>query len=157
MNENKTFEKLNLLYQENAKIAAIFWEWRNKILTYFFTAIGALFALAAWLYQQQLSRYITSALLLGVVLAIVSLFLDYRNEDILKKCYQVGGDIEIELRKEIDVIKGKTAIFEFLGEAHRERRRITYTATLRATYIIVGILLFVLSILNCIFPLEKSA
>jgi hypothetical protein len=43
-------ENLNLLYQENAKVAAIFWEWRFKLMASFFAVIAALFALAGWFY-----------------------------------------------------------------------------------------------------------
>src|SRR5215213_7024900 len=49
-------DPLSLLYQENAKVAAIFWEWRHKVMTNFFTAIVALFALSGWFYQQQFGR-----------------------------------------------------------------------------------------------------
>ena len=65
-----TFETLKLLYEENAKVAAIFWEWRHKIMVSFFAGIAALFALAGWFYQQQQLRTLVSAsLFLGSLLS----------------------------------------------------------------------------------------
>ena len=37
--EKKT-DKYDLMYQENAKIVAIFWEWRHKEMTFFFAGIA---------------------------------------------------------------------------------------------------------------------
>src|SRR5437016_2050202 len=99
MTEDKTFEKLSLLYQENAKVAAIFWEWRHKVMTQFLTGIGAIFVVAGWLYQQpKLARFLSVPFFLGVVLSTVSLILDWRNGEILRKCYNIGKEIELELR-----------------------------------------------------------
>lgn len=36
--EDVSSDHLSILYEENAKVAAVFWEWRNKLLTYYFTA-----------------------------------------------------------------------------------------------------------------------
>jgi hypothetical protein len=63
---DKEAEKLILLYQENAKVAAIFWEWRHKVMTNFFTGMVALFALFGWFYQQlDLRRFLFAPLFFG--------------------------------------------------------------------------------------------
>ena len=41
------------LYEENAKVTAIFWEWRHKVLTHFFGVSGALLAVTGWLYSAS--------------------------------------------------------------------------------------------------------
>jgi cytochrome bd-type quinol oxidase subunit 1 len=149
MTEDKTFEKLSLLYQENAKVTAIFWEWRHKVMTHFLTGIGAIFVVAGWLYQQpKLGRFLSVPFLFGVVISTVSLILDWRNGEILRKCYSVGKEIELELRKE------KGAIFEMFADYGK---RNTYTKTLRATYISVGIIFLLLSILTLVFSGNLSA
>ena len=43
---------LALVYGENAKIAATFWEWRHKVMTHFFTAFAAIVVLAGWFYKE---------------------------------------------------------------------------------------------------------
>jgi hypothetical protein len=41
--------ELQALYEENAKVASVFWEWRHKLLTFFFTATSALGLASAWI------------------------------------------------------------------------------------------------------------
>lgn len=144
MAEEKTFEELSILYQENAKVAAIFWEWRHKVMTYFFTGIAALFVVAGWLYEKpKLEKFVSAPLALGVLLSAVSAILDWRNGQILKDCYSLGRELELEMRKE------KGAIFMSLSDARS--KRLTYTSTLRSAYILVGVMLLVLSVLALFF------
>lgn len=146
MTEDKTFEKLSLLYQENAKVTAIFWEWRHKVMTNFLTGIGAIFVVAGWLYQQsKLGWFLSVPFFLGIVLSTVSLILDRRNGEILRTCYSVGKEIELELRK------GKGAIFEMFADYGK---RNTYTMILSAIYILFGIIFLSLSILTLVFPVN---
>jgi hypothetical protein len=100
--EDNAFERLGLLYQENAKVAAIFWEWRNKVITYFAVSITALATLAGWLYQQKLGRPISFPLFIGAILSIILTYLDERNAEILKATYKCGRDIEAGLLKTKD-------------------------------------------------------
>ena len=167
--DDKAFETLSLLYQENAKVAAIFWEWRNKIMTYFLTAISSLTVVASWLYQQYPGRYISAPLLLGSTLSFALYLLDKRNEEILKACYQIGGDVEYKLVTTIDaeentdlpLLKKPGAIFTSIGKAHHNasllRGRITYTQVLHIIFISIGVLLLALSIFNIICPIIKSS
>lgn len=163
--DDKEFERLSLLYQENAKVAAIFWEWRNKVITYFAVSIAALAALAGWLYQQQLGRSISFPLFMGAILSIVLTYLDERNAEILKATYKCGKDIEIELlktRDEDSLIETGNTIFKLIGEAHPSdqtkdnvdsiRRGITYTKVLRVTLRLISVLLGALGAANLIWP-----
>jgi hypothetical protein len=141
MLENKEFEILSLLYQENAKVAAIFWEWRHKVMVSFFAGIAALFALAGWFYQQtELRGLLRPALFIGSILSLVSFFLDRRNANILRDCYRVGKVVESKLTKDVAIAGG--AIFESIGKSHYTI--LTYTLTLGAVYVIVGIVLLAL-------------
>lgn len=163
--EDKEFERLSLLYQENAKVAAIFWEWRNKIITYFAASIVALFTLAGWLYQQKPGRLVSFPLFIGSMLSFVLTYLDDRNGEILKASYKCGKDIEIELLKTKgggSLIKTGNSIFKLIGEAHPHdqssdnavsyRKGITYTKVLRVTFILISIVLGVLGAVNLIWP-----
>jgi len=118
-------------------------------MMHFLTGIGAIFVVAGWLYQQpKLGRLLSVPFFLGVVLSTVSLILDQRNGEILRKCYSVGKEIELELRKE------KGAIFKMFSDYGK---RNTYTKTLRATFILVGIIFLLLSILTLVFSGNQSA
>lgn len=148
--EDKTSANLSLLYQENAKVAAIFWEWRNKILTYFFTAIGGLFALIGWLHQYYPGRIISIPLSLGVILSVAACLLDARNGEILEGCYQFGAYAELKLHQE------RSGIFSSIGE-RRDYKTLpkklpTYTWTLRLTFLLIGGLLLLGALWNYFCP-----
>jgi hypothetical protein len=130
--ENAQFDKLSLLYQENAKVVAIFWEWRHKIITSFFAGLAGLTILAGWIYNQsQLRNLLFAPPLIGAIFCFVCIFLDYRNGEILHKCYEIGSTIEINIATE------KTAIFKSIGGKHY----VSYTWTLRVTFLLVGLFL----------------
>jgi hypothetical protein len=163
--EDKVFERLSLLYQENAKVAAIFWEWRNKVINYFAVSIAALTTLAGWLYPQKLGRPISVPLFIGAILSIILTYLDERNAEILKATYKCGRDIETALLKTKDedsLIKTGNTIFKLIGEAHPSdqasydvepvRRGITYTKVLRVTLTLISVLLGGLGAANLIWP-----
>jgi hypothetical protein len=137
MVSNKVTENLSLMYQENAKVAAVFWEWRHKLLVACFIGVAALFTLAGWFYQQaDLKRLLSAPLLLGAILSFASFFLDRRNAKILRDCYRVGKDLE-------HALINKGAIFEAIG---RDNLGATYTLILGVVYIGVGILLLFTSV-----------
>lgn len=52
-----SFQRLSLLYQENARVAAAFWEWQHKTLTIFTAGITALLAIEVWIYNNDLGGY----------------------------------------------------------------------------------------------------
>jgi hypothetical protein len=121
-----TTENLRLFYQENAKIAAIFWEWRHKVMTYFIGSVTGLLALAGWLYQQGSSQFVLVLPLLSASLfGLLSHRLDRRNVEVLVRCLDIGAEIEAALF-------GKGAIFAFIKNTHRSSP--TYTPTLHRMY-----------------------
>src|ERR1700693_3142534 len=98
VDEQYVTQKLSLLYTENAKVAATFWEWRHKLMDRFFAALVAVFAAAGWLYQrQELRRLLFIPLLLGGIYSIVSFLMDRVNKKILLGCYEIGKELEQQL------------------------------------------------------------
>jgi hypothetical protein len=100
-----TTEKQSLLYQENAKVAATFWEWRHKIMTYTFSVIAALLGLTAWLHAHQHKAGWLEAVPIGFggMLAFLAAGLDARNAQILHHCYRIGAEIESEWHNQTKV------------------------------------------------------
>jgi len=105
MSEDTKIQRLTLLYTENAKVAAIFWEWRNKILTQLFAVVAGLTALDGWFYQRNLYRFLPIPLLLGSVFSFVAFFLDYANGRALGDCLRLGGQLESQLHERAGVFK----------------------------------------------------
>jgi hypothetical protein len=127
-----------LLYTETAKVAAVFWEWRHKVMTAVFAAVPTAFAATAWLYQQHFRRALCAPLFLGGALSAVALFLDKRNVRILEDCFRVCGEIEAELRK-------GAGIFALVGKTHK-LDRFTYTRVLHVAYSTIAGLLLALGV-----------
>ncbi len=157
MPEGIAFEHLKLLYQENAKIAAIFWEWRNKIITDFSAAIVALFTLAGWLHQHSSGWLVSVPLFTGSILCVILTYLDARNADILQACYVCGAEIETQLLRADGLDRPSNiehSIFELIGQSHSKGqppphgKGVTYTRILRFTFISFAILLALLGIAN---------
>lgn len=96
-------EELSTLYTENAKVASVFWEWRHKLLTFFFTAASALFLASAWSLSHLDGnyRYLVAIVPLVVVWVIADgcKRLEERNGEILRWSYSVGEAIEYEWRR----------------------------------------------------------
>ena len=88
------------LYDENAKVTAIFWEWRHKVLTHFFGVSGALIAGTGWLYNAStnLRWWHCFPLLLAAIYSIVSYRIDRRHTKILRESYSIAAGIEFEAR-----------------------------------------------------------
>ena len=88
---------LTTLYTQNAETARVFWEWRHKVITIFFAAIGAVFILACWMNLQPLLRsYLWVPCLLGVVISLVAWLMEYTNTIVLSKCYELGDRLQKE-------------------------------------------------------------
>jgi hypothetical protein len=108
-------DDLRLIYTENAKVAAIFWEWRHKTLTLFFTGMAGVAVAAAWTLHNHPGRLVAVPLGVGAGLAVVAFGLNRRSHYILGECYRIGGAIEDALlpRNASDLLGG-AAIFKAL-------------------------------------------
>lgn len=127
------------IYQENARVAAVFWEWRHKVLVQFFAGIPALIVLTGWLYQTRGFRlWLCGPLILGATFAYTAYKLDERNRLILEKTYEVGSRIEKKVSEE-------GAIYKFINDSHHSG--LTYTRVLHAVYRLTAIALLVASVI----------
>ena len=126
MSSDPANPNLALLYEENAKVVALFLEWRHKVLNRSFAVTGAVFVAAGWLYQQSDGRgWLPVPFLLGAMFSAISLLLDHRNGRILAECFRIGGDLEKRLI-------GEPAIYSFIGETRSEP--VTYNRVLKISY-----------------------
>jgi hypothetical protein len=126
MSNDGSDRNLGLLYEENAKVVALFLEWRHKVMSRSFAVTGAVFVAAGWLYQQPDGRiWLPVPFLLGAMFSAISLLLDHRNGRILAECFRIGGDLEERLA-------GQPGIYKFIGETRSEA--ITYNRVLRISY-----------------------
>jgi len=110
------------LYEENAKVTAIFWEWRHKVLTHFFGVCGALIAGTGWLYHasRSLRWWHSSLLLFAAIYSFISYKIDKRHTQILRKSYSIAAGIELEART-------KGSIFAYINEIHYDGGSLTQT------------------------------
>jgi hypothetical protein len=125
------------LYGENAKIISVFWEWRHKVMMFFFTGAAGLVALGGWLWQNDLRAFTPAPLFLGILLSTASRYLDRRNVDILVRCFEAARLLEPDHHP---------SVFKYLLEYHKDyrtsrlRERIrSYTFVLGVTYALGGI------------------
>lgn len=140
------------IYEETAKVAAIFWEWRHKIMTHFFAGIPALLALTYWFYQQAESSiriWLCAPLLLGATFSYISFLLDKRNARILRACYSICTDIEVKSGQ------SNGAIFKFIEDTHYEG--LTYTKILQRIYLIAALLQAGLLVVVIIYSLYRPS
>ena len=143
-------DRLALLYQESTRVAALFWEWRYRLMMFFFTGIAVLLALAGWIYDHDLGRFIAAPAFVGAVLALVCALLELRNAGILRDAYRLAGEIESQWRP-------KGSIFAAIAAAHAGKARTTYGWIFFLGYVVAGILLLALAIVALFEPLEPAA
>jgi hypothetical protein len=138
--QSAALQKLVLLYTENAKVAATFWEWRHKVMERFFAGVAAIIIGSAWLYQrEELRRLLFIPLLVGAALCVVSYLMDRVNKKILLGCYATGKRIEQQLRSE--------GAYTRINDQYRD---VNYSVFLRGLYLGTAALLLVMSLLAAI-------
>jgi hypothetical protein len=122
----RDFEELSLLYVENAKVAATFWEWRHKVMTRFFTAFAGIVIAVGWIYERKELRHLLFIpMVIGAVYSTVSFLMDRVNRKILLGCYETGREIE----RQIGSVRGA------YGRMLDEYGKVNYTVFLRALYL----------------------
>ena len=128
------------IYQETAKVAAIFWEWRHKTMNRFFAGIGGVIAATVWLYEQGhvVRRWHAIPLVIGAAYSFICYLLDTRHTTIFVECYDIASKIELKSRND-------GAIFKFIKDLHKKPGSLTQI--LHIIYIGCAGLFFMLSIL----------
>lgn len=138
-------EELHLLYQENGRVAGVFWDWRQKTLALFFTGTAGLAVAGTWLATNEYGRWISSVFFAGAGLATMCWFMNKRSDNILNDCYEVGAWIEVELLKRYpDVLSGGGATYARLRRGRIFGRVIGWAFAVVATVALTAavILLF---------------
>ena len=133
----KRSDESRAIYQETVKVAATFWEWRHKLLTLLFSASAGLLAMSAWLLQNEPRWAAGVPLLVAGFVSLALGKLERRNATILQKCYDIGSDVEGELRS-------NGAIFRYLHDNSTERGR-PYTDTLKRIFSLSCVFFFALA------------
>lgn len=130
-------------------MARVFWEWRHKVMTFFFTATVALATLASWIYDRGLSPGTLAApLFLGAIVAAVAWFFDWRIARILDATYDTAKSIEQRLQIEPGPYQELV-----LSRGKGKSRVPTMTEVLRCAYGFIGLALLVLAVLELCFPI----
>lgn len=71
MNGDPNLDLLLRLYEENGRVAAAFWEWRHKVMTYLFTGVAGIAVATGWLYfQPGLKNWAAGPPVLGALLCL---------------------------------------------------------------------------------------
>jgi HAD superfamily hydrolase (TIGR01509 family) len=115
-----THAQLDRLYDMNQKVAAVFWDWRQKLVALLFTAVSV--AGFAWVSFGKDAgpavRYFLGAGLLAVVavLAVACWSMERRNSSILRQTYEVGDIVER--------IWGLPAVFSYLKVSKPRHSRV---------------------------------
>lgn len=135
-------------YEETGKVAASFWEWRHKVMTFFFTGIAGLAIFASWVYTHGLGKaFLALPLFLGGFGASIAFFLDWRIARILNVIYVSGRALE----QQAHIPQG---VFAGLGErARATSRQVRMATVLPTTYLIASLLLLSLGIWELCNPI----
>ena len=143
MPEDNDTKNVSLLYSENAKVAAAFWEWRHKVMTRFFTVVAASVAIASWFYQRtELKPRIFVPFALAAIFSALSDIMDRVNTKILRECYRLGTTMEQKLSVD-------AGIFKAIQEMHYTRA--SYHRVLRVMYVGSAVIFSVVAVLTTIF------
>jgi hypothetical protein len=117
-----SFERLSLLYQENARVAAAFWEWQHKTLTIFTAGITALLAIEVWIYNNDLGGYMAIPPGAAALLSWLCMRFTERNRAILNRTYEVGKALEAKIAKGLEL--PDEPMFTWLGSHPGTYRRL---------------------------------
>jgi hypothetical protein len=130
---------LRLLYEENGRRAATFWEWRHKVILLCSAAVTAILAIAAWMYERKLGGAIAVPFSLGSGVAAACRVFDRRNSEILDQCLETGKLHESRLSM------GRAALGIYGRILATRRNARTYSATLRRGYLALAVLFALLA------------
>lgn len=148
--QDGSFERLSLLYKENARVAAAFWEWQHKTLTIFTAGITALLAIEVWIYNNDFGRYIAIPPGAAALLSWLCMRFTERNRAILNKTYEIGGQLEAEITEGLE--QSREPIFTWLG-SHPG----TYRVILPRMFKVAVIVFLAAAIAAVVHPPNKAA
>jgi hypothetical protein len=122
------------IYTENAETVRAFWEWRHKVITIYFAALGAVFVVAGWMIDHkelQVQRLLWLPFALGAFFTYAISLMERTNRLVLRQCYALGKSIEEQ------VMEGG-GIFYKISEIAKDP--FIYTKVLRVIYPLTSLL-----------------
>jgi hypothetical protein len=122
-------EWLTLLYEENGRVAATFWEWRHKVILLFGAMLTTMLVIVSWMYERRLGAVIAIPFALGSLVALACRVFDHRNEEIIHQCFRTASAIEEKLKLNTGIPAGVYS--RIIGTRSQGR---TYSKTLRIGY-----------------------
>lgn len=122
--ERDRISRLSILYQENARLAATFWEWQHKTLTIFTSGVAAVLAIEAWMFNRHFGSYLAAPLVAGSLLSALCVLFARRNREILNATYAIGAALEREIKDGLDLdLPESRAAYEWLLQSPSFYRR----------------------------------
>jgi hypothetical protein len=142
-------ETWRVAYEETSKVAMSFWEWRHKVMTFFFTGIAGLAVFASWIYTHGLGKaFLALPPFLGGLGASIAFFLDWRIATVLDEIYISGRSLE----EQAEIPRG---VFTGIHDRARAKHQPVRMATvLRSAYLLVSVLLLALGVLELCKPIR---
>ena len=139
MTQEDQSKSLEVVYNESAKVAHAFWEWRHKVLTRYYIGLTSLVVVSGWLYNvSDLKRFTFVPFLMASIFSFISYALDSRNAVILRLSYSACEDIE-------KLLSNEKGFFSRLNEIHYNSA--SFTVLLKRLYLGSAVVLLILSVL----------
>lgn len=115
---------LDHLYQENAKVAAVFWDWRHKLMAFTFTVVSGLAAVGTWASSRQVNRFaVAGAFFVAAVLSLSTALLNKRTGEIVEKTYVAGAALEKAIKMQVgDTLAGHDLMFTLMKDDKESER-----------------------------------
>lgn len=86
--------RLDVFYEENGRVATVFWEWRHKVILLAVSTLAGMLAAFAWLYDRDLPHILWAPFLVGSVIFRICQRLEQRIAVVLRDCYRRGEKVE---------------------------------------------------------------
>lgn len=82
------------LYEENGRIAAVFWEWRHKVILLSVSTLAGVLAISSWMYERELRGLLWVPFTLGSFIFLLCWRLERRIATVLIGSYRRGRLME---------------------------------------------------------------
>jgi hypothetical protein len=142
---------LRLLYEENGRVAATFFEWRHKVILLCSTVLTLSFGAVSWMFDERLGGIVMAIpLLFGSLVAAACRQFDRRNGRILHDCFEAGADLEAALSAPSAGSSRPNGIYTRMVETRKNPKpydppKHTYGRALWRGYAAISFLLLVLA------------
>jgi hypothetical protein len=131
------FERLKLLYEENAAQFRYFLTWRQLLLGGYFATVAALALGFKWaLTEQAILLFLFP--LTGAGLSVLFWMLEVRNREL----YQLTSEVGSQLEEQLD----RRTVGHFRAYASLQNKNWPHSRTLATFYLGCGLLMFLLTV-----------